>query len=45
MVGFHPLNATDVESVTGLLYELDSALQYGEDREPQDPVDEYVEDD
>ena len=39
MVHFVPLDKTDPDSVTFLLAQIDNALQYGEDEEPQEPND------
>ncbi|KAI8909048.1 GPN-loop GTPase [Gorgonomyces haynaldii] len=41
MVNFVPLNIKDEDSMERLLYQIDQALQYGEDLEPQEPKDEF----
>ena len=40
MVSFIPLNITDEESINLVLAHIDHAMQYGEDLEPKEPVDE-----
>ncbi|KAI9223108.1 GPN-loop GTPase [Blastocladiella britannica] len=39
MVSFMPLDVTDEDSVEALVLQVDTALQYGEDLEPTEPVD------
>jgi len=40
MVAFVPLNIKDEESVTSLLLQIDNAIQYGEDLEIREPIEE-----
>eukprot|EP01126_Amoeba_proteus_P036429 TRINITY_DN3712_c0_g1_i2.p1 TRINITY_DN3712_c0_g1~~TRINITY_DN3712_c0_g1_i2.p1 ORF type:complete len:110 (-),score=26.91 TRINITY_DN3712_c0_g1_i2:172-501(-) len=39
MIGFHPLNIQDEESVDYILSHVDHCIQYGEDEEPREPKD------
>ncbi|KNE70321.1 hypothetical protein AMAG_14464 [Allomyces macrogynus ATCC 38327] len=41
MVSFIPLDITDEESIGALLLQIDHAVQYGEDLEPEEPKDEF----
>ena len=36
LVRFTPLDITDEDSIGALMYEVDNAIQYGEDLEPKD---------
>lgn len=38
MVGFVPLDATDEDSISELVLQIDAAVQYGEDLEPREPA-------
>lgn len=38
MVGFVPLDATNEDSISELVLQIDAAVQYGEDLEPQEPT-------
>ncbi|KAJ2878000.1 hypothetical protein FB639_003546, partial [Coemansia asiatica] len=40
MVSFLPLNIKDEDSVAYILSHADNAIQWGEDQEPKEPVDE-----
>jgi len=40
MVQFLPLNVKDEDSITAILSHVDNAIQFGEDQEPKEPVDE-----
>ncbi|EFA74654.1 hypothetical protein PPL_11623 [Heterostelium album PN500] len=40
-----PLDISDQESIGFLLAQIDNSIQYGEDVEPQDPNDQYFEED
>lgn len=44
LVAFTPLDITDEENVEGVLSMIDMAIQYGEDVEPKDPVDDGTDD-
>lgn len=41
MVHFVPLNIKDDDSIARVLYEVDNALQFGEDQEPKEPKEDY----
>ncbi|CAG8579676.1 15486_t:CDS:2 [Acaulospora morrowiae] len=43
MVSFLPLNITDEDSVAAVMSHIDNALQFGEDQEPKEPLDEFDE--
>ncbi|EFA74673.1 ATP binding protein [Heterostelium album PN500] len=45
LVGYIPLDISDQESISFLLAQIDNSIQYGEDVEPQDPNDQYFEED
>lgn len=40
MVAFLPLNIKDEDSITAILSHVDNAIQFGEDQEPKEPVEE-----
>lgn len=42
MVSYLPLNIKDDESVAAILYQIDTATQYGEAEEPKDPKDDDI---
>lgn len=40
MVQFLPLNVADEDSITAILSHVDNAIQFGEDQEPKEPVED-----
>jgi hypothetical protein len=42
MVSFIPLNITQESSIEYLLSHVDNAVQYGEDLEPSEPTDKFL---